>query len=500
MEFEIWRRFRAEDKKLEGDIELARSNSLVDIDSSFMESVFEDRSESLPEVKPKLKSSKSKAAVSNGNKTSEKRATTGKKASEKRDVVGFFRRKSTSQSKKGTKGESDRPDEKQGTAMAHNKRPPEPKKEGGEVYLLKHKIDHTSDSEGSISDAASHDLQKNETIDDVSISEKVAERIRAMKMAVKAEHLSEASDSESRRVKPPVHSASGRKRSNKQAKKVHNRASPSPAQYSTRSSTRVDESPAPSDKPVVGRNSPYSIESYEMDWNAEEKKEDFDSEYGISRAETPVEEAKASNQNYARRKAHLETHNAHMTQQRLYDNRRKTEEKNYDSPARWPSYNAYGDSSDLSPVPRSPSSIGGGIVSPTPKFDDNFWKDEDDSDEIDTAAFEVYDSADDSLFGDLKSNADSKLSEEASPSRISVDYTQDASKRDFDKNQSDFSKHTDYSQSRFSRAATKYTDYSRYSRAGESSYLSRTSHGDYSLTNYLEEEGELIRYIDKWLE
>jgi hypothetical protein len=106
-------------------------------------------------------------------------------------------------------------------------------------------------------------------------------------------------------------------------------------------------------------------------------------------------------------------------------------------------------------------------------FDDNFWKEE--SDDLNTEAFETYDSDenDDSVFGDILSTPDAGISS---------------------KNSLDGSKQSDgqLSQAELSR----YTNKSRYSRAEDSSRYSRSNTDSKARTTYL--QGDDFVCADQW--
>lgn len=138
-----------------------------------------------------------------------------------------------------------------------------------------------------------------------------------------------------------------------------------------------------------------------------------------------------------------------------------------------------------------------------PKFDDNFWKEEEESD-LDTAAFDVYGSENDSLFGDLKSTASGTSTDEISskssgksersPSgslgtevESELEYINEAR---LISQFGDLSKHSKADLSR-------YTDYS----GSKSSIYSRYSRGDtIALTTYLQGDGQPFACVDKWLD
>ena len=147
---------------------------------------------------------------------------------------------------------------------------------------------------------------------------------------------------------------------------------------------------------------------------------------------------------------------------------------------------------------RSSSSKKSDQGSTNPKFDDNFWKEDEESD-LNTAAFEVYGSENDSLFGDLKSTASvstsessSKSSEPSGPWRRNQ-VTERDSEREYRTTSQLLSQSGDFS--KHSRA-----DLSRYTDHSASKY-SRFSRGDtMALTTYLEGDGQLLACMDKWLD
>jgi hypothetical protein len=203
----------------------------------------------------------------------------------------------------------------------------------------------------------------------------------------------------------------------------------------------------------------------------------------------------------------------------------------------WQQQNAYVDEPDRSEQCRSQDS--------TPTFDDGFWKDDYDNDEseIKSEAFQEYD-GDDSLFGDLKSTADSNESSESEPSSMSFGnfdenlsttssnqdpnyhvQRDDSTSRCSRENQSRYtsegqSEYTNSEVSPYTTERSRYTscdesgdtpadvsrdtagdqsryttDYSRCSRSGETSNVSKGT-----VSAFVDEnDGELVAAIDKWL-
>jgi hypothetical protein len=163
---------------------------------------------------------------------------------------------------------------------------------------------------------------------------------------------------------------------------------------------------------------------------------------------------------------------------------------------------------------RSSASQKSHVSSRNPKLDNTFWKDEDVLSDLDTAAFEVYGSENDSLFGDLTCTSSgtptSEISSKSSQPSHGRQETEresvcdDARATEQPPDSGYFSKH--------SRANwVRYGDSSNHSRAELSRYTDHStskyskfspfSKGDtMALTTYLEGDGQLLACVDKWLE
>lgn len=227
-----------------------------------------------------------------------------------------------------------------------------------------------------------------------------------------------------------------------------------------------------------------------------------------------------------------------------YFGRQKPKEEEHTFPSSsWKAFHTYGEDIDRSSQHRPRAKNRDQVIPGASTFDDDFWKDDDDDAcEIKSAAFEEYD-GDDSLFGDLKSNAESKVSKESEPSRMSFgnfnetrstksrnkqqeyydpedDYESEYSRTNQSRYTTDQSEYTGAEESRYTTERSRYTagdesrytpadmsrytagdqsryttDYSRYSRGGETSYLSKGS-----VSRFVDEnDGEIVAAIDKWL-
>ena len=470
----------AEDDKMyeKNDTGITRVASLVDVDSAFME--IDDESEIFTEQ-------------ARGICTVDKKGEGGKLK-----VLGFLKRKNT---------------RNQSVTLKDEHEDKETGKSKGEVIMVQRRIFKCGRSELA-SDADRRDSQPPapSVMDERSISDRVAERIRILNLG---SDLNEE-DSENK----------GNERSqdlNTEKKVVERRKAFSrpttTSESSSSSSPEVVESSTRSDRQVFGGLKP----TY---------REEEDDDFSVSHR--PIVSSRSD---------HLGTFSEDKKEHYIG---RPTSPRRPTTPV----YDAYGDAGGNFPAPESPSAFQDVVASPIPKFDDNFWKvDDDDIDDIASAAFEEFNSGEnDSVFGDLKSTSDSKYSKESDPSRVSYGvvgsinknndddgnireqgkntpdhtptrrdeqskYTTDNYSRagqestkntSADYSRADISRYTDYSRNDISRYTdadvSRYTDYtSKYSRGGETSVVSRTSH-DGETTNYLDDDGEMIRYIDKWLD
>ncbi|KAL3921166.1 MAG: hypothetical protein SGILL_002892 [Bacillariaceae sp.] len=521
----------AEDKQLEQEIGLARTSSLVDGDSTFMDSVFEDAASDSEQNNTKTR--ETKASVKNRGKFS------------------FWKRSRSSVQQQSRQVE---------TSPLHH--PSEQKKSLPTVQQHRSSSRQLADRSrathsaqelpikrvSSSTRAKDNSIRRNSgpvDIDEVSISQKVAERLKKM------ENGKTVPSSQTDTNSPSPAAAKYYQRREKLGladnvvspeRVVSRNVAPEPS-----SSPHVSESSPPSS---IERLDAISTPSFESPRVKPTELPPPMNEQRMSSPPRPVATRTTSNHRGINSdyRGRIETNVAHDA---YFGRQKPTETEFGHSAASYPEFNAFGDGNDKNQ-----------IAAQAHNFEDDFWKD-DDASEINSAAFEEYD-GDDSLFGDLRSNAESKVSkQESQPSRMSFpkqddffndfndpvdesggseEFHESGDGADFDKlSRADRSKYTTADQSEYTRYTADYTedpsrytvedesryrqdtsmyttDFSRFSRHGDTSFVSKTSRGaDKSFVSktsrgtlttnatndvsaYLDDgDGEFVAAIDKWL-
>jgi hypothetical protein len=504
----------AEDKRLEQDIGLARTSSLVDGDSTFMDSVFEDAGQ--PEQPAAYKPRALETKTNNRGKFGFWKRSSTQNASQKPLLAARETNKQISAPQSfATKRNGSRLDSQNTQHRSERNKP---------VHSMQ---DHPKRQ--GMNGRANGNIRGNSgpvDIDEVSISQKVVERLKKMEK------------------EPPVARSI---ESTPAAAKYYQRREMLGLREEEPSSDRLmhrNDSPASSPTTSSSSSSPSS-----RDRGEGSRTPSFDSSEVKPQTRTPAEDERKNSLPQRpfttmlspSRRDNLLEHRRQMGMNAAHDayfGLPKSRENELEpSKSAYPEYNVYSNHRDQNQLP-----------SQLPNFEDDFWKDDDDADEIKSAAFEEFD-GDDSLFGDLKSNAESK---ESQPSQMSFGKQEDFFKfgdpqehkgeteqngsesnnfADFDlfsradrsrytyADQTEYTRYTeDYTEdpskhtaedSRYNNDMSLYTtdqyttDYSRYSRGGDTSFVSRTSRGTRATNDvsaYLQDgDGELVAAIDKWL-
>ncbi|KAG7364952.1 hypothetical protein IV203_038155 [Nitzschia inconspicua] len=532
---------QAEDKRLEKDIGLARTSSLVDGDSTFMESVFEDvPSDGGSEVVVKRpvdtknrphdgKSKKSGAwfwrtknremsKSKNDYRLPEKSSRNTRLMNEipedgsphhDQQSQQQLQLRSVNEDHKKTKV-SNRPKESQGLPLSSAS----PSKVTPSTFVVP---DRSRPSQKPLMPESGRS-PSHSNLEEQTITKRVSDNLKAVK---------QKEQSTSRKSDAHVMSATAAKVNRRREMLGLN------SQESSETSSSSASSPSPSSSPS---SKPESVAS------SSSSRTSFDSYEANSRKlGSPHRRSSLNRHALPKHSPPRTSPNERNAAKDAYFGRQKTKEEGYIPPsASWQAIDAFSGDYYGGPHDRPQAKA---AEPEAPAFDEDFWEEGDeDACEINSAAFEEFD-GDDSLFGDLKSNSDSKVSKESAASRMNFgtfnenlstkssdheeefsDPNDDDDSRQSRSNQSGYSngdqssysgaegsryttersRYTAGDESRYTTADTsryttgdqsRYTRDSRYSRGGETSYLSKGS-----VSRFVDEnDGAIVAAIDKWL-
>lgn len=446
---------QAEDKQLEKDIGLARTSSLVDGDSTFMESVFEDvASEGVSELeerpvvvgKPrhgaKVKNQNGKwffknrgaAPVSKNHTRLSENPTRNALVMHSIPERGSPRVAHPQQQQRSIAPGPERPIMNKTSAFSSPQR-------SVPVPTALVAPDRTKTTLNGSDRIGSGRIPLQRSADEQSISKRVAERLKKIeseKAAVMASNAKLTSTTAAKYYQR--REMLGLK--TQESSESSNASVPSPSQSSASPSSKLG-SASPSSS--LRSTSFDSFEKNSRKVGAPQRQSPQRYQRGIPKLSPP--RGSPGDRNAAK--------DAYFGSQQPKD-----EEHTFPS-ASWQAFQAFNDENRKS-RPRAKSSTSG-----APNFSEDFWEDDDDDAcEIKSAAFQEYD-GDDSLFGDLKSTTESRASKESEPSRMSFgkfDETEDTKSHN---KEQDFYDPVDDYESRYSRA-----NQSRYTDADQSGYTS----------------------------